>query len=250
MDMELKDRVALVTGGSRGIGRATSLALAAAGARVIVNYVKSKEKGEAVVAEIAAAGGHAEAFKADVSKPDEVETLFNHIRDSYKKLDILVNNAGIIKDTLLAGMPLKEWDRVMDVNLRSAFLCMRAAVELMMAEHSGTVINISSTSAIMGGRGQTNYASSKGGLISLTRASAVELAGKGIRVNAVLPGMVVTDMSGRIRKRAGDELLKRIPQGRFGEPQEVADLVVFLASDRASYITGQSLVIDGGLSVS
>ncbi len=250
MDIELKDRVALVTGGSRGIGRATSLALAAAGARVIVNYVKSKEKAEAVVAEIAAAGGHAEAFKADVSKPDEVETLFNHIRDSYKKLDILVNNVGIIKDTLLAGMPIKEWDRVMDVNLRSAFLCMRAAVELMMAEHSGTVINISSTSAIMGGRGQTNYASSKGGLISLTRASAVELAGKGIRVNAVLPGMVVTDMSGRIRKRAGDELLKRIPQGRFGEPQEVADLVVFLASDRASYITGQSLVIDGGLSIS
>ncbi len=250
MDIELKDRVALVTGGSRGIGRATSLALASAGARVIVNYVKSKEKAEAVVAEIAASGGAAEAFKADVSKPDEVETLFNHIRDSYEKLDILVNNVGIIKDTLLAGMPLKEWDRVMDVNLRSAFLCMRAAVELMMAEHSGTVINISSTSAIMGGRGQTNYASSKGGLISLTRASAVELAGKGIRVNAVLPGMVVTDMSGRIRKRAGDELLKRIPQGRFGEPREVADLVVFLASDRASYITGQSLVIDGGLSVS
>ena len=250
MDIELKDRVALVTGGSRGIGRATSLALAAAGARVIVNYVKSKEKAEAVVAEVAASGGVAEAFKADVSKPDEVETLFNHIRDSYKKLDILVNNVGIIKDTLLAGMPLKEWDRVMDVNLRSAFLCMRAAVELMMAEHSGTVINISSTSAIMGGRGQTNYASSKGGLISLTRASAVELAGKGIRVNAVLPGMVVTDMSGRVRKRAGDELLKRIPQGRFGEPREIADLVVFLASDRASYITGQSLVIDGGLSVS
>ncbi len=211
---------------------------------------EAKEKAEAVVAEVAASGGHAEAFKADVSKPDEVETLFNHIRDSYKKLDILVNNVGIIKDTLLAGMPLKEWDRVMDVNLRSAFLCMRAAVELMMAEHSGTVINISSTSAIMGGRGQTNYASSKGGLISLTRASAVELAGKGIRVNAVLPGMVVTDMSGSIRKRAGDELLKRIPQGRFGEPQEVADLVVFLASDRASYITGQSLVIDGGLSIS
>ena len=250
MDMELKDRVALVTGGSRGIGRATSLALAASGARVIVNYVKSKEKAEAVVAEIAASGGAAEAFKTDVSKPDEVETLFNHIRDSYKRLDILVNNAGVIKDTLLAGMPIKEWDRVMDVNLRSAFLCMRAAVELMMAEHSGTVINISSTSAIMGGRGQTNYAASKGGMISLTRASAVELAGKGIRVNAVLPGMVVTDMSGRIRKRAGDELLKRIPQGRFGEPQEVADLVVFLASDRASYITGQSLVIDGGLSVS
>jgi 3-oxoacyl-[acyl-carrier protein] reductase len=137
----------------------------------------------------------------------------------------------------------------MDTNLRSAFLCMRAAVELMMQEHAGAIINVSSTSAIMGGRGQTNYCASKGGLLSFTRASAVELGAKGIRVNAVLPGLVVTDMTTRIRKRAGDDLLKKTPLGRFGEADEVANLVVFLASDKAAYITGQGYVIDGGLSI-
>lgn len=250
MNIELKDKVALVTGASRGIGRAISLALAGAGAHVIANYVKSEDKAAALVEEITSSGGSAEALRADVSRAEDVEALFEHIRKKHNRLDVLVNNAGIIKDALLAGMSLKDWDRVIEVNLRSAFLCSRAAVELMMQEHSGVIINVASTSAVMGGRGQTNYAASKGGIVSFTRASAVELGGKGIRVNAVLPGMVVTDMSGRIRKRAGDELLRRTPLGRFGEPGEVADLVVFLASDRAAYITGQGFVIDGGLSIS
>jgi len=246
--IELKDKVALVTGGSRGIGRAISLALAGAGAAVIVNYVKSEEKARALVEEIGSRGGRAEAFGADVSKPEDVEALFEYIKKTHKRLDILVNNAGIIKDTLLAGMSVRDWDRVMEVNLRSAFLCSRAAVELMMQEHSGSIVNISSVSAVMGGRGQTNYAASKGGLVSFTRAAAVELAGKGIRVNAVLPGMLLTEMTNRIRKRAGEEILEGIPLGRFGEPEDVAGAVVFLASERASYITGASLVVDGGMS--
>lgn len=250
MKIELEGRIALVTGASRGIGRAISLALAGAGAHVVVNYAKSEDKAKALVEEIGASGGSAEALGADVSRPEEVEGLFREISERHKRLDILVNNAGIIKDTLLAGMSTKDWDRVIEVNLRSAFLCSRAAVELMMKEHSGAIINVASTSAVAGGRGQTNYAASKGGLVSFTRAAAVELGGKGIRVNAVLPGMVVTEMSSRIRKRAGEELLKRTPLGRFGEPAEIADLVVFLASDRASYITGQGFVIDGGLSIS
>jgi 3-oxoacyl-[acyl-carrier protein] reductase len=250
MEIKLNDKVALVTGASRGIGRAIALGLAGAGATVIVNYVKSKDKAEELLSEISrSCPAEAEAFKADVTNPDEVEALFEHVRKKYGKLDILVNNAGVIKDNLLAGMSLKEWDKVLDTNLRSAFLCMRAAVELMMQEHAGAIVNVASTSAIMGGRGQTNYCASKGGLLSFTRASAVELGAKGIRVNAVLPGLVVTDMTSRIRKRAGDDLLKRTPLGRFAEPHEIADLVVFLASDKAAYITGQGYVIDGGLSI-
>lgn len=249
MRVELKDKVALVTGASRGVGKAISLALSEAGAVVLVNYVRSGEKAKALVEEIASGGGKAEAIKADVSVPEEVDALFDRIRKEHKRLDILVNNAGIIKDTLLAGMSLKDWDRVIEVNLRSAFLCSRAAVELMMQEHSGSIINISSVSAMTGGRGQTNYAASKGGLVSFTRAAAVELAGKGIRVNAVLPGMLVTEMTNRIRKRAGEEILDGIPLGRFGEPEDVANLVVFLASEKASYITGASMVVDGGMSV-
>ncbi|MEJ2314624.1 MAG: 3-oxoacyl-[acyl-carrier-protein] reductase [Nitrospirota bacterium] len=249
MKIELEAKVALVTGASRGIGRAIALALGEAGAHVVINYARSEEKANALVEEITASGGSAEALKADVSRPDEVEGLFESIEKGHGRLDILVNNAGIIKDNLLAGMSLKDWDRVIEVNLRSAFLCSRAAVELMMREHSGSIVNISSVSAVMGGRGQANYAASKGGLISLTRAAAVELAGKGIRVNAVLPGMLVTDMTARIRKRAGKEILDEIPLGRFGEPEDVANLVVFLASDKASYITGASVVVDGGMSV-
>lgn len=250
MNINLNDKVALVTGGAQGIGREVCLRLAEAGAQVTINYSRSREKAEALREEILHSGSEADTFGADISRPEEVETLFEHIRQRSGRLDILVNNAGIIKDNLLLAMELSDWDRVHDVNLRGAFLCTKKAGEMMMARHSGTIVNIASTGAIRGGRGQTNYASAKGGLVSFTRACAVELGAKGIRVNSVLPGMIVTGMSTRVRKRAGEEILKRIPLGRFGEPVDVANLVLFLASDLSDYVTGQAIPVDGGLSVS
>ena len=250
MKIDLAGRIALVTGGSRGIGRETSLLLAQAGAHVIINYNRSVEEAEKIREEIIRQEGKAEIFQADIAKPEEVEKLFAYIKNTFKKIDILVNNAGIIRDNLLLSMGLPDWDRVLELNLRGAFLCTKFAAEMMMPQHAGKIINISSVSAIKGGRGQTNYAASKGGLISFTRACAVELSGKGIQVNAVLPGMIVTDMSTRARKRAGEDILKGIPCGRFGEPRDVALLVLFLASNMSDYITGQAISVDGGLSVS
>jgi len=250
MQFDLKNRVALVTGGSRGIGRETSLLLAQANAQVIVNYHKSKDRAEGLLEEITRQGGKAETFQADISKPEEVKDLFEHIRKRWSRLDILVNNAGTIRDNLLLSTELSDWDRVLDLNLRGAFLCTRYAAEMMLPNHSGKIINIASTGAIKGGRGQTNYAASKGGLVAFSRACAAELSGKGIQVNAVLPGMIVTDMSNRVRKRAGDEILATIPCGRFGEPREVAYLILFLASNLSDYITGQAIAVDGGFSTS
>jgi 3-oxoacyl-[acyl-carrier protein] reductase len=249
MNIDLSGKVALVTGASRGIGRETAIQLGQAGARVIINYNRSKEKADEVREAIIGSGHEAEIFQSDVSKPEEVKALFSFIRDKYKTIDILVNNAGVIKDNLLIAMELSEWDKVLDTNLRGAFLCTQQAAEIMMANHSGKIINMSSVGAIRGGRGQTNYASAKGGLISFTTSCAVELAPKGIQVNAVLPGMIVTDMSSRVRKRAGDKILERIPAARFGEPSDIAKLVVFLASGGADYITGQTISVDGGMSI-
>jgi len=250
MRLDLSGKIALITGASRGIGRECSKLLAHAGAKVIINYSKSREEAEGVFREISQNGGTAEMYQADISKPEEVQALFKHISKKFGRLDILVNNAGIIRDKLLLSMELSDWDRVHDTNLRGAFLCTKLAVELMMPNHSGKIINISSVSAIRCVRGQTNYASSKGALISFTRACAVELSGKGIQVNAVLPGIIVTDMSKRARKLAGEELLKTIPAARFGVPSDVAHLVLFLASDKADYITGQAISVDGGMSIS
>jgi 3-oxoacyl-[acyl-carrier protein] reductase len=250
MQIDLKDKVALVTGGARGIGREISLILAGAGAQMIINYNKSKEQAESLLQEISRHGDRAEVFQADISNPEAVQALFEHIRKKVSRLDVLVNNAGVIRDNLLLSTELSDWDRVLDLNLRGAFLCTRYAAEMMLTHHSGKIINIASTGAVKGGRGQTNYAASKGGLVAFTRACAVELGGKGIQVNAVLPGMIVTPMSSRVRKRAGEDILANIPSGRFGEPREVASLVLFLASNLSDYITGQAIAVDGGLSVS
>jgi 3-oxoacyl-[acyl-carrier protein] reductase len=248
--IDLSGKVAVVTGASRGIGRECSRTLAEAGALVILNYNKSAEKAEAAAKEIREAGGKAECFGADVSKPDEVQQLFGHVLQTHGRIDILVNNAGIIRDKLLLSMELTDWDKVMDLNLKGVFLCTRSAAEMMLHQHSGKIINISSISAIKCVRGQTNYASAKGGIISFTRACAVELAGKGIQVNAILPGMIVTDMSTRARKLAGDAVLKSIPAGRFGEPADIAKMVLFLASDLSDYLSGQAITVDGGMTIS
>lgn len=250
MRLDLTDKVALITGGARGIGRECSLSLSEAGATVIINYKASREKAERLNREINGRSLKSALFQADISRPDHVGELFDFIRKGYKKLDILVNNAGIIRDRLLLSMTTTDWDRVQNVDLRGAFLCSQMAVEMMLPNHRGKIINIASTSAMRGGKGQANYAAAKGGLVSFTRACAVELAGKNIQVNAVLPGVIVTEMSDRVRKRAGEEILAQIPASRFGRPSDVADLVVFLASDKSDYITGQAIPVDGGLSVS
>ena len=250
MKIDLSGKVALVTGGARGIGGACSLALARLGATVIINYCRSKDAAERLQEEIAGAGGQARTFQADVSKPDEVEAMFAFLRREYARLDILVNNAGIVRDTLLLLMKLDDWQSVQDVNVTGTFLCTRCAVEMMLRQHAGKIITIASASAVSGGRGQTNYAASKGALVSFTRASAVELGRKGIQINAVLPGIIETDMSKAIRERAGAALLERIPVRRFGQPSEVASLVAFLASEESNYIIGQAISIDGGLSIS
>jgi 3-oxoacyl-[acyl-carrier protein] reductase len=250
MNIDLSGKTALVTGGARGIGASICRTLALAGAKVIMNFNRSGAKAEELCLQIQAEGFEAQSFQADISEPSQVEALARFVRSTHGGLDILVNNAGVIRDMLLLTMELTDWEKVHDVSLRGAFLTTRMAAELMVPKHRGKIINISSVSGIRGGRGQTNYASAKGGLISFTRACAVELAQKGIQVNAVLPGMIETEMSSRARKRAAEMILERIPANRFGSPQDIADLVLFLASGMSDYITGQSIPVDGGLSIS
>jgi 3-oxoacyl-[acyl-carrier protein] reductase len=247
--IDLAGKLALVTGGSRGIGRATCERLAAAGADVVVNYRASESDATATVAAIASAGGHARAIRADVSSAAEVEALFAEVQARWGALDVLVNNAGVIADALVAAMEPGEWDRVLEVDLRGAFLCTRAALPLMLPRHAGKIVNVGSVAAVRGGRGQSNYAAAKGGLVAFTRACAVELAPKGIQVNAVLPGMIETEMSARVRRRGGERLLAAIPAGRFGSAEEVAQVIAFLASPLADYVTGQALGVDGGMGV-
>ncbi len=249
MNIDLSGKVALVTGGGRGIGRACCLALAGAGAAVAVNYSASKDAAEEVKAEIEKAGGRAETYQADVSSFEEVQKMFESVKEAFGTLDILVNNAGVIKDTLLLRMKPADWEKVLGVSLNGAFHCTKMAVEIMMRNRSGNVVNISSIIGMMSGGGQTNYAAAKAGVISFTRACAAEMSGRGLRFNAVLPGMIETDMSETVRKRASDKILERIPSKRFGQPEDVAKVVVFLASDAASYINGEAITVDGGMHI-
>lgn len=247
MKIDLSGKIALVTGGGRGIGRACCIALAEAGASVAINYSRSAEAAEEVRAEIEAAGGRAIVYQADVSSFEEAATMFEKVKADFGTLDVLVNNAGVIHDTLLLTMKPEGWRKVLGVSLDGAYHCTKAAGEIMLRKRSGKVISISSVAGVAGGGGQTNYASAKAGVIAFMRACAAEMGKRGIQFNAVLPGMIVTDMSARARERAGEAILERIPAGRFGEPKDVAGLVAFLASPQADYINGQAIAVDGGL---
>ena len=247
MKIDLSGKIALVTGGGRGIGRACCVALAEAGASVAINYSRSAEAAEEVRAEIEAAGGRAIVYQADVSSFEAAAAMFEKVKADFGTLDVLVNNAGVIHDTLLLTMKPGGWRKVLGVSLDGAYHCTKAAGEIMLRKRSGKVISISSVAGVAGGGGQTNYASAKAGVIAFMRACAAEMGKRGIQFNAVLPGMIVTDMSARARERAGEAILERIPAGRFGEPKDVAGLVAFLASPQADYINGQAIAVDGGL---
>jgi 3-oxoacyl-[acyl-carrier protein] reductase len=241
----LSEQVAIVTGASRGIGRATAIALAATGVKVVVNYAQSSGAAEAVVTEIEKNGGNAIAFKADVSKTEEVDSLIEQTLKTFGRIDILVNNAGITRDTLLLRMKLEDWQAVIDLNLTGVFLCTKAVSKVMLKQKSGRVINITSVAGLMGNPGQANYSAAKAGVIGFSKTVAKELAVRGITVNAVAPGFIATDMTNDLK---ADEILKYIPLARYGQPEEVAGMIRFLATDpAAAYITGQVFNVDGGM---
>ncbi|MBN3924834.1 3-oxoacyl-[acyl-carrier-protein] reductase [Nostoc sp. NMS4] len=242
----LQDKVAIVTGASRGIGRAIAIELASQGAIAIVNYANSNTAAEAVVTEIIEAGGQAIAIQADVSKIEQVDALVNAVMEKFSRVDILVNNAGITRDTLLLRLKPEDWQAVIDLNLTGVFLCTRAASKIMLKQRSGRIINITSVAAQMGNPGQSNYSAAKAGVIGFTKSVAKELATRGITVNAVAPGFITTDMTSNLNNP--EDILKYIPLGRFGQPEEVAGMVRFLAADpAAAYITGQVFNVDGGM---
>ncbi|MEH2001820.1 MAG: 3-oxoacyl-[acyl-carrier-protein] reductase [Nostoc sp.] len=242
----LQDKVAIVTGASRGIGRAIAIELASQGAIAVVNYASSSAAAEAVVAEITAAGGQAIAIQADVSKSDQVDALVKSVIEKFNRVDILVNNAGITRDNLLLRLKTEDWQAVIDLNLTGVFLCTRAISKIMLKQRSGRIINITSVAGLMGNPGQSNYSAAKAGVIGFTKSVAKELATRGITVNAVAPGFITTDMTSDLNNP--EDILKYIPLGRFGQPEEIAGMVRFLAADpAAAYVTGQVFNVDGGM---
>ena len=243
----LKGKVALVTGASRGIGKAIALALAENGAAVAVNYSSSEASALEVAEIIRKNGGRAEIFKARVNVESEVEEMFTAVEKSLGPVDILVNNAGITKDNLLMRMKTEEWDSVIDVNLKGAFLCTRRAVKGMMKNRYGKIINISSVVGFAGNAGQFNYSAAKAGIIGMTKSAALECASRGIRVNAVAPGFIETDMTASLSDDVKAAYMEKIPLNSLGKPEDIANAVVYLASPLSDYMTGQTLHLNGGM---
>ncbi|HEY4622544.1 MAG TPA: 3-oxoacyl-[acyl-carrier-protein] reductase [Solibacillus sp.] len=245
--MGLTGKCAIVTGASRGIGRAIALELASQGARVVVNYSGSVEKANQVVEEIQANGGEAIAVQADVANGESVQQLMQTALETYGSIDILVNNAGITRDNLLMRMKDDEWDDVINTNLKGVFLCTKAVTRQMMKQRAGRIINISSIVGVAGNPGQANYVAAKAGVIGLTKTTAQELASRNILVNAIAPGFITTEMTDGLPEDLKQAMLKQIPLAKLGQPEDIAKAVTFFASDSANYITGQTLQIDGGM---
>jgi len=247
--MSLKGKVAIVTGGSRGIGRAIALKLAQHGADIVINDVVDVEKMQNAVEEIRSLGVKCEPLKADVSNEEEVKTMVSTVIEKFGGIDILINNAGITRDGLLVKMKESDWQFVMDVNLKGVFLCTKAVIRSMMSKRSGCIVNISSVVGITGNPGQSNYSASKAGIIGFTKSVAKEVGSKNVRVNAVAPGFIDTDMTESLPEAVKAKFMENIPLGRYGQSEEVAEVVAFLCEERARYVTGQTITVDGGMAL-
>jgi 3-oxoacyl-[acyl-carrier protein] reductase len=247
--MDLKDRVAVVTGGGRGIGKAICLGLIKNGAKAVIVVDVSLENAEQVVKEIEGSGGNASAYKMDVSNYQEVNDTTNKILDKYGKIDILVNNAGITRDGLLLKMKEEDWDRVININLKGVFNCTKAVIRPMLKERWGRIVNMASIVGLIGNAGQANYSASKAGIIGFTKTIAREVASRNITVNAVAPGFIATEMTDVLSDSVKENLMKQIPLGRLGKIDDIADLVLFLISEKAGYITGEVIRVDGGMAM-
>ncbi len=244
---ELEGKISVVTGGSRGIGRAIAIALADEGSHVVINYATREDAAREVLNEIESRGGSAEIMRFNIALFQEVQRAFDEIVKKHRRIDILVNNAGITRDNLFALMKVEEWDEVIDTNLKGVFNCTRAVIKAMIRQKGGKIINIGSVVGVMGNPGQANYCASKAGIIGFSKALARELGSRNITINVVAPGFIETEMTANLSEDIRNEMLKRIPLGRFGKPEDVASVVCFLARDASSYITGQVIHVNGGM---
>jgi 3-oxoacyl-[acyl-carrier protein] reductase len=244
-----RDRVAIVTGGGRGIGRAVALRLAAEGANVAISYRSNDDAAQETAEAVREAGVECEVFKGDVASPEDVQVLFEGVTDAFGRLDILVNNAGLTRDNLMLRMKEEEFDEVLRTNLGGTYLCTRAALRPMIRARWGRIVNVSSVVGLVGNAGQANYAASKAGIIGFTKSVAREVAQRGITANAVAPGYVETELTGRLPENVKVAIRTQVPMGRFGEAEEVAEVVTFLAGEGAGYVTGQTIAVDGGMTM-